>query len=88
MQSGAWSPDGRQIVYLDSSGVHVVNIDGGGNKAIPVRLTGTEIQMVWSPDSTRLAFASGFEDPHLKDPDVARGIAPDGRRIMFSGTVG
>jgi len=113
------SPDGQKIVYLDpaSRGVRLANLDGSGTEALPVKLTGMDIQMVWSPDSTRLAFASAFEDPHANDPEVQRGHAlystaiyvmnvetkkatrrsalgqnrwiswaPEGRRIVFSGT--
>src|SRR5271169_1955290 len=52
------SPDGQKIVYLDpaSRGVRLSNLDGSGSEALPVKLTGMDIQMVWSPDSTRLAF--------------------------------
>jgi len=73
LQPNWWSPDGRKIVYVASSGVHSANVDGSKDEELPIKLVGLDIQMVWSPDSTRLAFASPFEDPNLSDPEIQRG---------------
>lgn len=68
-----WSPDGRKILYFGSNGVHLASADGSKDDELPIKLFGLEIQMVWSPDSTRVAFSSPFEDPHLSDPEIQRG---------------
>ena len=85
---GSWSPDGSKIAHLAygpadgellkkypvpmSFPLYVVNVDGTGNERlldIPV-----EPFLAWSPDSTRLAFSSGFEDPRLGDPRILKGL--------------
>jgi hypothetical protein len=72
LQPNWWSPDGRKIVYYDRAGAHICNVDGTGDEDLPVTLTATDIQMVWSPDSTHLAYASGFESPAMKETHTAR----------------
>jgi Tol biopolymer transport system component len=80
----SWSPDGRKILISDrdpkspsQTRVRVIDVhgdkDGRGDEVLPVQLIGLDYQVVWSPDSTRLAFASAFEDPHLNNPEVQRG---------------
>jgi hypothetical protein len=73
LQPGWWSPDGGKLLGFSASGVRVLNISSGAEDTLPSRLMGLDMQMVWSPDSTRIAFASPFEDPHLNDADVQRG---------------
>jgi WD40 repeat protein len=75
LQPGWWSPDGGQLLGFSASGVRVLNVSSGAEDTLPARLMGLDMQMVWSPDSTRIAFASPFEDPHLNDADVQRGRA-------------
>ena len=56
--SFAWSPDGKLIAYTTDS-LHVVGADGSS----PRRLTGTfAAQPAFSPDSSRIAFASYTPD--------------------------
>ena len=73
--SMSWSPDGKRLVYeittaqpngrtrrSRQSDLAIINVDGTG----PRRLTRTaalETEPVWSPDGTRIAFAS---DRHVK----------------------
>lgn len=85
---GSWSPDGGKLAHLAyraedgevlkkypvpmSFPLYVVNVDGTGYERlldIPV-----EPFLAWSPDSTRLAFSSGFEDPRLGDPRILKGL--------------
>ncbi len=53
-QSLDWSPNGRQLVYLEEGGVYIINIDG---QSPPVNITlnsGNEMgHPRWSPDGTK-----------------------------------
>jgi TolB protein len=59
-----WSPDGKKIAYAVSRGscanpssIHVVNVDGGDDKALTHHRFGTFDQSpAWSPDGNEIAF--------------------------------
>jgi dipeptidyl aminopeptidase/acylaminoacyl peptidase len=58
----AWSPDGHSIAFLrageDSPAqLHVMAADGGEARALPEHRLGAD-RPVWSPDSTRIAYAA------------------------------
>lgn len=63
---GAWSPDGKSVVYTDSTGdIYVVQSDGSNPHRInattgsgPARLT---FYLSWSPDGTRIRFTRNHE---------------------------
>ena len=50
-----WTPDSKQIVFSDSSGVWVINTDGTGRKPAGSVRSPTN-GFVWSPDRTHVAF--------------------------------
>ena len=55
MGQPAWSPDGREIAFARSDGIHVVTLDGAERK---VASSVQEPRSVaWSPDGARIAFA-------------------------------
>jgi Tol biopolymer transport system component len=84
---GSWSPDGARIAHFASGAddgellekypvpvhapLYVVNADGTGRE----RLLDVPVEpfLAWSPDSTRLALSSGFEDPRLGAPGILQG---------------
>lgn len=63
----AWSPDGRQIAFIqcpDSNAGHFCKLmsmrpDGGGRRTL-ARNIEWDAQPVWSPDGRRLAFTQSF----------------------------
>ncbi|HEU0014095.1 MAG TPA: hypothetical protein VFQ45_10450 [Longimicrobium sp.] len=85
-----WSPDGRQIAFMNYDGagdvgVYVVNADGTGLRRVtpPELAVNGHMFNGWSPDGTRIAFtsdAAGLMDVYLVNPDgtdLVR-ITPDG----------
>lgn len=50
----AWSPDGRQIAFISSGELHVVNADGSGVRRL--RAKPIDGRIAWSPDGRRIAF--------------------------------
>ncbi|MFN2627346.1 MAG: hypothetical protein ABR569_01765 [Gaiellaceae bacterium] len=56
----AWSPDGSQIAYVTSSGIHVADVSGRAlsNDLLLASTTGAT-QPAWSPDGSQIAYVSG-----------------------------
>lgn len=73
----AWSPDGRFIAFLRAgaetpSQLFVMAADGGEARALHEHRLGTE-RPVWSPDSTRIAYAAKVpEDGRYEQGNDAR----------------
>ena len=61
------SPDGTTIAFMKDSqsapiGIHVIQIDGSGERRITVDPVPGFDSMEWSPDGNRIVFAAGPED--------------------------
>ena len=57
----AWSPDGKHVAYVAGSAslnIREVNLNGSGTLSITAGSSHSNVDPVWSPDSTRLAFWS------------------------------
>jgi len=99
---GTPSPDGARFAYItsDKNGynvkLHVVNADGSGHATVTTATPplSTEAKLLWSPDSTRLAYWSGgsltvtsLDGKGRSFPLIGGGAqgsiawAPDGRSI-------
>src|SRR3982750_4773974 len=57
LEPHGWSPDGPQLVYNDGR-APPSSLQEHRDEELPVPLIGLDIQLVWSPGSTRIAFAS------------------------------
>jgi Tol biopolymer transport system component len=97
--SPAWSPDGRRLAFVsfaDRNGascpasncspngeIYVVNADGSALRRL-TRSRADDEHPTWSPDGTRIAFASGFvlpKDGHR--PWLMAMPAPGGRAVRI-----
>ncbi len=69
--SGSWadlSPDGRQVIYGFSDGMHLADLDSGQNTLLP--WAGEHAyNLIWSPDGEWLAFERGGEGIYVARPD-------------------
>jgi len=54
-QDGAWSPDGREIIYANGQDLYVARSDGSDARKIATT-PGKAFWLRWSPDATRIRF--------------------------------
>jgi len=54
-QDGAWSPDGREIIYANEQDLYVARSDGSDARKIATT-PGKAFWLRWSPDATRIRF--------------------------------
>jgi TolB protein len=100
-QTPAWSPDGRQIAYVQGDVLYLVPAQGGQPRAIVTDIPGIG-SPTWSPDSRRIAFhavpdgrldlfvasADGSAVARINTPDEYEQFpawSPDGAWIAYSG---
>jgi TolB protein len=85
----SWSPDGTQVVYWagDPSRLYVINIDGSGNRELPLTALGLG-DPHWSPRGNRIAFAGAAtvvppDDPtqHPNKVTQVYTVRPDGSQV-------
>lgn len=57
-RDACWSPDGKQIAYVDDKdcGIFVMNSDGSGRKKI-FGDTSTIVDLSWSPDGSKIVYS-------------------------------
>lgn len=74
-----WSPDGTALLLLEADGLYLADTDGSN----PRRLLDSGDAAVWSPDSSRIAFADVTDDGTFTIGVVDR----DGK-VLWSGVPG
>ena len=57
--AATWSPNGRRLAYIERNNLRVIGVDGRGDGLVARFASGW---FDWSPDGTRLAFASTTGD--------------------------
>ncbi|HYN06145.1 MAG TPA: hypothetical protein VES67_02035 [Vicinamibacterales bacterium] len=92
----AWAKDGRQIAFSAGLNIHVIGVDGSGDRVI----AGRGQEPAWSPDGRSLVFLSWRGDSEIDvvnlDGSNRRSLfnsggygsarpkwSPDGQRILF-----
>ncbi len=73
-QGGAWSPDGKQLVYANGNSLYLANADGSDSRKL-VSLPGTAWDPAWSPNGRQIRFT--VDDP-VTGLDSIWQILPDG----------
>jgi dipeptidyl aminopeptidase/acylaminoacyl peptidase len=83
-----WSPDGKKLVFSGivqslgyTSQVFTMNADGTGLRQLTQTQPGDNSYAVWSPDGTKIAFASNRDDPSKNGAYVMNADGTDVRRI-------
>jgi len=74
--SPRWSPDGKRIAFISNRGgdmqVYVADPDGGSVRQVTKVAGGVQPPMVFSPDSTLLAFVADVKSGEDTPPNVHR----------------
>lgn len=99
VSSGSWSPDGGKIAYVDYGPddeellrtynlpfhfpLYVMNPDGRERERL---LDVPIVEFAWAPDSRRLAFTSGYEDPRRDNPRVKSNLEAFSSAIYVLGS--
>ena len=93
----AWSPDGRELAYVDAEGLRVLDVGSGESRAVAASANVPR----WSPDGRRLAFgrvvdnreqlfvidSDGSDERRLVTSDAYDSLpewSPDGESIVFT----
>jgi Tol biopolymer transport system component len=78
-----WSPTGTRIVFAAQSAIYLINPDGTRLLKIHQPARGASFAPVWSPDSTRILFASYVvDDRHPDGQEDLYTMNPKGSHIV------
>jgi Tol biopolymer transport system component len=99
--AAVWSPDGQKIAYCAHEGwgtkhitfgqMHLINVDGSGDKQLTHFAAGGSCPLAWSPDGQKISSSQGvliLGEDRESVTSVLSGIgglwSPDGRKLAFS----
>ena len=84
-----WSPDGRRLAFTSTRGeektppqLYVIPAEGGEARALTEAKEGVE-DVVWSPDSTRIAFTMRVRDPAYEEEDERKRAPRRLTRLLY-----
>jgi Tol biopolymer transport system component len=63
----SWSPDGSTLLFAGDYALRLVSVASGGTTTIPVAGAYDAFRPIWSPDGTRIAFLSYFDERYPGD---------------------
>jgi Tol biopolymer transport system component len=83
----AWSPDGKEVVYVEGNSLYRARSDGTESRKIStVAAGGTPHWPRWSPDGSRLRFTVSTQMPWAERDLISNGtslweVSPDGKNL-------
>lgn len=88
-----WSPDGREILFVDrtpngTNGIYIIAQDGGSPRRVVPDDNENETDPSWSPDGKRIAYSTGPELGETSNSDLRILDLAAGKATLIPGSKG